>query len=233
MLTFIYRLYQLIVVVPLALLSTFVTALVTSVGCIVGHSAFWSYWPGRLWGATMCRLCLFPVHVEGRENLKPGQIYVFMSNHQGAFDIFLIYGFLHRPFKWMMKQSLRKVPFVGYACKCAGFIFVDRNSPTSIQHTMEQSRKILKNGMSLMIFPEGSRTKTGEIGRFKKGGFVLAEEVGLPIVPMTIDGPFQVLPPQKGLSFVKWHRLTIKIHPAVMPGEGAMEKVREAIVNNK
>ena len=233
MLTILYRIYQLLIVLPLGLLATLLTALSTSLGCMLGNGNFWSYWPGRLWGIVMCRLCLFPVHVEGRENIKPGQSYIFMSNHQGAFDIFLIYGFLRRPFKWMMKKSLRKVPFVGYACEKADFIFVDNSSPAAVQQTMEQAREILRDGMSLMIFPEGTRTKTGEVGRFKKGGFILAQEVGLPIIPITLDGPFQVLPVKKGFSFVKWHPLTMKIHPAVEAGDEAMEKVREQIINNK
>ena len=73
----------------------------------------------------MVRLFLIPVTVEGRENMEPGQSYVFVSNHQGAFDIFLIYGFLGRNFKWMMKRGIMKIPFVGFACKAAHHIFVD------------------------------------------------------------------------------------------------------------
>ena len=125
---YIYRLYQLCVVLPLFLLASILTALVTVVGCLLGNGHFWGYYPGKCWSRFIVALLFLPVKVEGRENLRKGQSYVFVANHQGAFDIFLIYGFLNRNFKWMMKRSLRKVPFVGMACQYAHHIFVDRRS---------------------------------------------------------------------------------------------------------
>ena len=78
-----------------------------------------------------------------------------MPNHQGAFDIFLVYGYLNRNFKWMMKKSLRKLPFVGKACESGGHIFVDRSSPSKVRHTMEQAEASLVNGVSLVVWPHG------------------------------------------------------------------------------
>ena len=112
---YLYRIYQLFVAAPLVLLATIITALTTVIGCTLGNGHFWGYYPGKWWGWFVIKILLLPVKVEGRENLEEGQSYVFVSNHQGAFDIFLIYGFLNRNFKWMMKRQLRSTPLIGTA----------------------------------------------------------------------------------------------------------------------
>ncbi len=218
----IYRIYQLCIVVPIGLLATLLTAIVTIVGCALGGSRFWGYYPGKWWSWLLVRLFLLPVKVEGREHLEPGQSYVFCPNHQGAFDIFLIYGFLGRNFKWMLKQSLRRMPFVGKACESARFVFVDKGSPSRIKHTMDEARKILSKGMSIVVFPEGQRTKTGKMEKYKRGAFMLADELQLPVVPLTINGSFDVMPRQKDGHFVNWHPLRLTIHKPISPiGKGA------------
>ena len=110
MIKFLYRLYQLFIAAPLCLVATLITALAVIIGCTLGNGHFWGYYPGRWWSQFIIRVLLLPVKVEGREHLAKGQSYVFVSNHQGAFDIFLIYGFLGRNFKWMMKHQLRSLP---------------------------------------------------------------------------------------------------------------------------
>ena len=137
-------------------------------------------------------------------------------------DIFLIYGFLRRNFKWMMKKSLQKIPFVGQACQAARFIFVDRGSKHGSQKTLDDARRTLKRGMSLMVFPEGSRTFDGQMRPFHKGAFLLADDLQMPVVPITIDGSFQVLPRTKGFNFVNYHSMRLIIHAPIMPqGQGA------------
>ncbi len=222
-----YLLYQLFIAAPILLLLTILTTVSTIVGCAVGNASIWSYVPAMLWSRAFCRLLLLPVRVKGRELLDPKQSYVFVANHQGAFDIFLIFGFLGRNFKWMIKRELRKMPLVGKACEEAGHIFVDKRGPKAIQNTYAQARRVLKGGTSLFVFPEGARTFTGHMGLFRKGAFQLAEEIGLPVVPITINGSFQVLPRTRGFNFVQWHPLTLTIH-APIPTKGHEEKeVRE------
>ena len=138
---YLYRIYQLFVAVPLALVATIITALTVAAGCSVGNGHFWGYYPGRWWSWLVVRLF---------ENMERGQSYVFVSNHQGAFDIFLIYGFLGRNFKWMMKRGIMKIPFVGFACKAAHHIFVDKRSPARIKETYEEARHTLQSGMSVV-----------------------------------------------------------------------------------
>ena len=226
-----YRTYQLLIALPLGLLLTLIISLATGIGCTLGSQRFWGYWPMRIWSVGICRLLLLPVEVEGRENIEPGRSYVFIANHQGAFDIFLIAGYLHRPFKWMMKQSLRSIPFVGWACAKAGFIFVDKTSRHGLVQTISEARLALQGGSSMAIFPEGSRTRDGQIQPFQKGSFLLARQIGLPLVPITIDGSFQVLPRSRGFNFVERHKLRLIIHQPIAPDNDSMEKSFDIISN--
>ncbi len=216
-LRFFYCLYSLFIFLPLFLLFTIVTAFITIIGCRLGDGHFWGYYPGKIWSYLTIRLLLLPVKVEGREYLKPGQSYVFVSNHQGAFDIFLIYGFLGRNFKWMMKKGLRKIAFVGEACASAHHIFVDKSSTRKIKETYDHARDILQEGMSLVVFPEGARSFTGHMGIFRRGAFMLADELQLPICPLTINGSFDIMPRTKDWAFPRWHRLRLTIHQPIIP----------------
>ena len=227
MVNFIYKLYQFFIALPLILLATALTAIVTIIGCTFGKARFWGYYPAMVWSRLMCWVMLLPVKVEGKELLDKHQSYVFVANHQGSYDIFLIYGFLGRSFRWMMKMPLRDMPLVGKACESAGHIFVDKSGPKAIQHTYEQGRKVLQNGISLVVFPEGIRTLTGHMAKFRRGAFQLADELQLPVVPMTIDGSFDVLPMQRGFNFVTWHPLRLIIHAPIVPeGQGPEEVQR-------
>ncbi len=174
----------------------------------------------------MCLAALLPVTVEGRENLVKGQSYVFCSNHQGAYDIFLIYGYLGANFKWMMKESLRKIPFVGKACEAAGFIFVDRSSPRKVKLTIDNAREALRDGMSLVVFPEGHRSVDGKIAPYKRGAFMLADELQLPIVPLTINGSYEVLTQKRAVDFLHWQPLRLTIHQPIYPTSQGADNLR-------
>lgn len=227
---FLYRLYQLLIFFPLFVVVTIFVALLTSLGCMVGLSRWFAFLPTRFWGWFTIRFLFLPVKVEGREHLQPGQSYIFAANHQGAFDIFLLSGFLGREFKWMMKASLRKVPFVGMACEKASYIFVDKSSRKAVAKTMDDARQRLVGGTSLAVFPEGARTFSGHMGIFRRGAFQLADELQLPVVPITIDGCFDVMPRTKDFHFAQWHPLRLVIHPPIVPtsqGAGNIKRTLE------
>lgn len=216
-----YRIYQLCIAAPLIIIATVLTSLATVAGCFLGNPHFWGYVPGKLWAKFICRILLFPVKVEGRENIDKNTSYIFVVNHQSSIDIFLIYGFLNHNFKWMMKKELRRIPFVGIACEKAHQIFVDRSTPRRIKETIDFARDTLRHGISLVVFPEGSRTFTGHMGPFRKGAFLLADELQLPVVPITINGPFDALPRMKEINFVNRVPLSMSIHRPIYPqGEG-------------
>ena len=234
-----YRIYQILIAAPLLIIISIITSFATIIGSTIGSAHFWGYWPGHIWSRWFMRILLLPVHVEGHEHLDRHTSYVFVANHQGSFDIFLIYGYLGRNFKWMMKRELRSVPLIGKACEAAGHIFVDKSGPKSIQHTHDQAREVLKHGTSLVVFPEGQRTLTGHMGPFFRGAYQLADELQLAVVPITLDGPYDVLSRRRGpINFVFWHRLRMTIHEPIPPiGKGpenikhSLELSREAIAS--
>lgn len=231
-----YRIYQICIALPILLACTILTALVTIIGSWIGSAHFWGYYPGKIWSIIVCRVLLIPVIVHGHENVDKKTSYVFVANHQGALDIFLIFGHLHRNFKWMMKRELRKIPFVGFACEKSHQIFVDRRNPHKIKESYDKARITLRHGMSVVVFPEGSRTYTGRIGKFKRGAYMLADELQLPVVPLTINGSFDALPRTDKWYWVRRRRLTLTIHAPIHPqSQGAenvarlMEESRKAI----
>lgn len=222
MLRVLYTIYFWLVAAPIFFVHTILTALLVSAGCLLGGEKFFSFYPGMFWSKVTCWLALCPVSVRGREHLQKGQSYVFVANHQGAFDIFLIYGFLGVPIKWMMKMGLAKIPLVGYACRAAGFIFVDNSSPQAARCSIAEAERKMRDGVSLVVFPEGSRSETGRPGRFKKGAFRVALDLDLPIVPVTLNGPYHVLP--IGSWKVRPHRMEMIIHPPVSSANYHMEQ---------
>lgn len=219
-----YILYQIFIALPILLVLTLITALITILGSWLGNAHFWGYYPGKVWSQLFCYVLLLPVRVIGHPEVQRGTSYVYVANHQGSFDIFLIYGFLGRNFKWMMKKGLRKIPFVGKACEAAGHIFVDKSGPSKIKATIEHAHHVLQDGTSLVVFPEGARTFTGHMGYFKRGAFQLADELQLPVVPLTIIGSFNVLPRTGG--FVRWHPLTLVVHKPIYPQTKGPENIK-------
>ena len=220
--------YQLFIWAPLFLTITFITAVTVFLGCICGGERFFSFYPCVIWARLTCIITLCPVKVIGKEKLDRKQSYIFISNHQGAYDIFLIFGHIGQSIKWVMKQSLRKIPFVGIACEAAGYIFVDSSSPQAAAKTIRAAEEKLKNGASIAIFPEGSRTRTGKMGAFKKGAYQMALDLKLPIVPITINGSYEVMP--IGYFLINPHKMEMIIHDPIHFDEINMENIREVAV---
>lgn len=210
-----YYIYFFLIAVPVLFSLTVLTCIVILIGTAIGNGSWWGYYPAMVWAKVFCILSLVKVSVRGRENINKRTSYVFVANHQGAYDIFSVYGYLGHNFKWMMKKSLRKIMLVGYTCQKCGHIFVDRSSPTAIRRTIETAEKRLRDGMSLVVFPEGARTFTGKMGPFKKGAYQLALEFRLPLVPVTIDGSFGIMPRTRYVP--RPGRIVLTIHKPIAP----------------
>jgi 1-acyl-sn-glycerol-3-phosphate acyltransferase len=168
------------------------------------------------------------VKVVGKEKLNKKQSYIYISNHQSAYDIFLIFGHVGQTIKWVMKQSLRKIPFVGIACEVAGYIFVDKSSPQAAAKAIRLAEEKLKKGASIVIFPEGSRTSTGKMGVFKKGAYQMALDLKLPIVPITINGSYDVMPINS--YRINPHKMEMIIHDPIPIDEIPSGNLREVAV---
>lgn len=222
-----YTIYTIFIALPLVLVNTIFVSLTIIICSLVGAGSWGGYTFGKWWGWSLCRLLLLPVSVNGLEKLDKKTSYVFVPNHQGSVDILLVYGFLNRHFKWMMKKSLRKNPLLGKASESAGHIFVDRSGPKAILATIQQAKEVLKDGVSLVVFPEGARTFTGKMGPFKRGAFQLADDLQMPVVPITIDGSFEVLP--RTAKWVSWHPLKMTIHNPIPPQSKGADNIKATL----
>ena len=230
-----YILYQYLIAFPLMGLLTVFTAVFT-ICCYPWRNAEFVHREQQFWSRACYWLMFIPVSVDGIENIQPNQSYVFVSNHQSMFDVWLIYGWLPVIFKWLMKAELRKVPFVGTGCKAAGHIFVDRRNAKAAMESLKEVEKQLVNGVCTVIFPEGTRSLDGQVGRFKRGAFQIAWDLGLPVIPLSLDGCFEVLP--KGKPFV--HRVPVHMHigepidlKQFADANEAIEAVRNAVINGR
>lgn len=227
-----YIIYQYLIAWPLLLVLTIFTALFTM--CFVHwRNAEFVHREQQFWSKAFFRLMFLPVSVDGFEHIQPHQSYVFVANHQSMFDVWLVYGWLPVVFKWLMKAELRHIPFVGTACKAAGHIFVERKNAKASVESLQLIEKQLTDGVCTVIFPEGTRSRNGETGRFKRGAFQIALDLGLPVIPLSLSGCFDVLP--KGKPFVSWHPVHMHIGEPIDlkqfadPNE-AIEAVRNAVI---
>lgn len=225
-----YIIYAICIALPIILVATILTALTTTIGGVLGNPDFWGYYPGMIWSRVICTVLLLPVQVKGAENIDKNRAYIIVANHQSMFDVWMIYGYLGIRFKWLMKKELAQIPLVGTACTKAGFIYIDRSSKMKSHASMQKASEILRRGMSMAIFPEGTRTEDGQMGKFKKGAFQLAQDLQIPLLPVTINGTFQVL--SRHAILPTWHRTGITIHKPVEPknGEGMTEAETNAML---
>ncbi len=230
MIKILYLIYQICFALPVMIAVTILVALTTMIGSIF-NDRFWGYWPGMIWGRLFYALFLIPIRIDGRENIVKGQSYVIAANHQSYWDAFLMYGFIGIPFKWVMKKELGKIPFVGWACYMAGHILIERSSRVKSMESIRKAESKLKNGMSVVIFPEGTRTPDGKMGRFKRGAFLISQELELPILPVTIDGNYDVM--SRHAWHVSWHPVHMTIHAPIpaQPNAGLTEQEQTAVMN--
>ncbi|MCP4603175.1 MAG: 1-acyl-sn-glycerol-3-phosphate acyltransferase [Proteobacteria bacterium] len=193
-LRFLYQPYKWIIYIPCLALSTlFFGSLAVALAFIVNPKII-SFASGVTWSRLNAYMTPMYVKVIGRDNIDKKQSYVIVSNHQSQFDIFVLYGWLGVDFKWVMKQELRKVPALGIACEKMGHIFIDRSNPGSAIASINAAKNKIVNGTSVIFFSEGTRSNDGRLGDFKKGAFKMAFNLGLPILPITINGTKDILP---------------------------------------
>ncbi|OGP71890.1 MAG: hypothetical protein A2W09_07380 [Deltaproteobacteria bacterium RBG_16_50_11] len=191
----------------------------------------------RLWGRAALSANRVKVTVKGLEHLKREGPYVFMANHQGSYDIFVLLGHLPYQFKWLAKKELFSIPFFGWAMSAAGYISIDRQGTRKTVEAMNEAAEKIHGGMSVVVFPEGSRSPDGSIQPFKKGGFTLAIKSRVPIVPIAITGSREIMPKDRMTVLPGEIRIRIdspiETEPyALKDREFLMGKVKETISKN-
>lgn len=158
----------------------------------------------RKWSVFWGRSILFGIGIRVRTTqrhlLDRTQAYVFASNHQVALDIPVAGLAIPVPFGWVAKAELARIPFLGWAIRASPSVFIDRSNPRRSVESMQQAGQKIRDGLSVVIFPEGSRSHGAELTPFKRGAFMLAVEAGVPIVPLTILNAHDIFNEKTGLA---------------------------------
>lgn len=223
---YLYYIYQYLIALPLFVLMTLFCAIST---IIFQHwrNSWWLHAIQAFWSRSFFYLLWLPVRVTGLENIRPNTSYVFVANHQSMADVFLIYGWLPVIFKWLMKYELRRIPFVGTACKAAGHIFVKRGNTAAAAQSLYECEQVLHDGVCTVIFPEGTRTADGQVGRFKRGALQIALDLKLPIVPISLTGCYEVM--NKNEFHANYHPVHMHVGKPIDISQLAEENVTTAI----
>jgi 1-acyl-sn-glycerol-3-phosphate acyltransferase len=182
----------------------------------------------RLWSRIALRLAGVTVEVAGADKVPSGTPVIFMSNHQGNFDILALFQAIPRRFAWIAKEELFRVPVFGHSMARAGYVPLDRSaSGRKALKSMENAATLIRDGRSVVVFPEGTRTPDGALLPFKQGGFLLAGKAGVPIVPITINGSMRINPK----NHLELYPGTIRVRfSAPVPTAGTAGKDRERLM---
>jgi 1-acyl-sn-glycerol-3-phosphate acyltransferase len=218
--------------------STIVFGSSATIGSFISRQ--WARNMARFWGRANLWGAGVKVIVSGGENINPHGPYILASNHQSWFDIFAALSDIPIHFSWLAKEELFKIPILGRAMYSAGYIPINRTDRRQAMVSMNKAAEAVRNGTSIFIFPEGTRSPDGVMGEFKKGGFVLAAKSHQPIVPISISGSYKILPKSGWQIHPGPIRITIgkPIMPSATGGTDAktrdllMEQVRKAILSN-
>jgi 1-acyl-sn-glycerol-3-phosphate acyltransferase len=168
------------------------------------------------WSAQVVRNARIRLHVTGREHQLPQETYLVMSNHQSLYDIPVLFHVIGANMRMITKEELFRVPIFGKALHAGGFISIDRSNRTAAIRSLDRARALLASGTHVWIAPEGTRSRTGRLLPFKKGGFYLALETGQPILPVTVSGTRDALP-AKGLRSTRGADVRVTFHARIDP----------------
>ena len=166
-------------------------------------------------GISGVRLAGIKIEEAGRENIKPGQNYIFMSNHASNLDPPIEIPRIHRRCSVLVKKELFRVPILGVGMRIAKLVPVDRSNREAAIESVREGVDVLREGLNMMVYPEGTRTPDGKLQAFKKGPFHLAMESGVPVLPITIVGTYDSWP--KNRFALKPGMITVIYHPAISP----------------
>lgn len=215
-----------------ALIWTGIIAILTLVAFLFSETA--GHYFHRLWGRGCLWLLGVELDIEGADNIPPAGGLILAPNHESYFDIFVICS-LPVNFKWVAKAEIRNIPLVGWAMRIMGCYFVRRDGSGKDLNVLKGVEAGLRTGGRILIFPEGTRTRTGELLPFKKGAFRTAQNAGVPLVPIAIQGTGRIAPPGK-LPKKRGHRVGVRIAPPFKIEPGAdlrpvMDAYRAILLN--
>ena len=184
-------------------------------------------WLARLWSRVILGVPGVKLDIKMRVPLDPGRPYVFMPNHASMVDIWAVFVAIPASFRFIAKKQLARIPLFGWAMAAGRFIFIDRQNAVAARRSMEEAARRIRSGQSVVIFPEGTRTRDGRLGAFKKGGFHLAIDSGADIVPVAIKGSREVMP--RGSALIRAGHVTVDVGEPISTA-GLKSSDREALI---
>lgn len=211
--------------IPAISVYTLVLGTASIASSVFDRRGYFAHRCARAWSWLILKTTGVRVHVEGLERITPGTTYVFVSNHQSIYDIPVLFASLPHQLRIIAKASLASFPVLGWHLRRGGHLFVDRRRPDH-GGILDRWRSLVKDGLSLIIFAEGTRSMDGTVARFKAGSFLLALEAGLPIVPLSIVGTRFVM--QKGRLRTEPGQVELRVHDPIVPPTLASPTVRDA-----
>jgi 1-acyl-sn-glycerol-3-phosphate acyltransferase len=200
--------------IPAITLYTIVLGAVSIVSSVFDRRGYFAHACARTWSRWILKTTGVRVAVEGLDLLTPGTTYVFVSNHQSIYDIPVLFDSLPYQLRIIAKESLARFPVLGWHLKRGGHLFVDRRHPDRAR-ILAQWRALVTEGLSLIIFAEGTRSPDGYVARFKAGSFLLAIQAGLPVVPLSVIGTRKVMP--KGRLRTEPADVQLVVHAPIQP----------------
>jgi 1-acyl-sn-glycerol-3-phosphate acyltransferase len=203
--------------IPAITVYTIVFGTLSLFSSFVDRSGRFAHRCARGWSRMILVTTGVQLEVRGLEQLTPGATYVFVSNHQSIYDIPVVFWALPFQLRIIAKQSLGSIPFFGWHLRHTGHLLVDRSHPDTAA-ILKRWRELIGDGLSLIIFPEGTRSADGRVGRFKAGSFLLAMEARLPIAPVSITGTRFVM--RKGFVTARPGHVMLTVHTPVSTAEG-------------
>ncbi len=209
------------------ILSTFTMGLTAILVSFFSKTGDGVHLVARWWGRSLLWACCIPIRVAGLEHIDPARSCIYMSNHQSNFDIPVLLSRLPVQFRWLAKAELFRIPIFGRGMRGAGYISIDRSNRKSAFHSLARAAESIRKGTSVLIFPEGTRSRDGRLQPFKKGGFVLAVDAGVPIVPIIIQGTDAMMP--KGSLLIRRRTVRVDIRPPI-PTCGYDRRSKDALM---
>jgi 1-acyl-sn-glycerol-3-phosphate acyltransferase len=194
--------------------STVFWATVSILGSLFSSSGRLQHYCMRRWSRDNLWLSRVRVEIEGLEHIDGSRPQLLVANHSGLHDILSLSACLPIQFRWIAKKSLFRVPFMGWHMRRSGYIPIDRGNPREAAKSIKEAAGIIQGGVNAIAFPEGTRSRTGELGKFHSGAFSLALRTGAPLVPVTLDGSYRVIVP-KSLQVNPGVTVRIKIDPPI------------------
>jgi 1-acyl-sn-glycerol-3-phosphate acyltransferase len=204
------RLVFCLVQAPLAILVTLACASAATLGGLVRPG--FAVWLSREWSSWLLRLFRVEVVTRGVEHLPEGAA-VYAANHSSTLDILVVLAHLPRAVRIIFKRSLGYIPLLGWSMALAGHIPIDRSNPFRARRSLDLARERIRGGTSVLVFPEGTRSRDGRVHHFKRGSFSLAIEAGAPVVPLSLAGVKALVP--AGMFSLRPGRVTLRVHPAI------------------